>query len=216
MSAWALVCVREHSGAKGIERLVLFELAGFAHDDGGGAWPKAETIADRTGVNRRTVQHALYGAPRRVKRGQERRGLIPAGLVTVKPNAGKNGTNLYQVALCPLCVPRPHEGNGRPLRADKGRTTRVPGPHQGAYQGRTNTVREVHQEVGAASPAPSRGRSGSAANTNPGRVQVNDPNWRDLGPPTGIPESVKAEVDAALAVIRRPRLEKAAKNGDGR
>ena len=54
----------------------------------------------------------------------------------------------------------------------------------------------------AAEPAPSRSRSGSAANTNPGRIQVDNPAWRSLpDKPTGIPESVKADLAATYTTL---------------
>jgi hypothetical protein len=64
---------------------------------------------------------------------------------------------------------------------------------------------ETVKRTGAASPAPSRGRSGSAAQDpadNGGRPQRNDPSWRELGPPTGVPTSVKEELAAFYAAHR--------------
>ena len=63
-----MVCVREHSGAKGLARLVLYELAGHAHDDGAGIWASQTTLAREAGLGRRTVQYALNGDPRRERR----------------------------------------------------------------------------------------------------------------------------------------------------
>jgi hypothetical protein len=67
----------------------------------------------------------------------------------------------------------------------------------GGASGSPNLGIEPRKRTSAAEPAPSRHRSGSAAKNNPadnGQRQVNDPRWRDLGPPTGISASVKAMV----------------------
>lgn len=55
VTAW----VREHSQATLGTRLVLFELADRANDDGTGCWPSIDTIAKGAKLSRRAVQSAL-------------------------------------------------------------------------------------------------------------------------------------------------------------
>ena len=127
-----LVCVREHSGARGMARLVLLELAGFAHDDGSGVWAAQRTIADRAGIDRATVQRALAV-------------LAESGRVDVNVRGGPRGTNLYRVRLCPSCRTERQEGARTPHAAQSGKGGRR--ERQGvAAQSGMNTVLEHRQE----------------------------------------------------------------------
>jgi hypothetical protein len=137
-------------------RLVLYELAGHAHEDGSGIWAAQPTLAREAGIGRSTVQRALDGDPRREPPG----GLVAAGLVETKLHGGKNGTNLYRVRLCALCLPgmqKAATGNGRPLPASHGSRPRIPRMQQPASQGGRNTVLEHRQEDGARPSADAAG-----------------------------------------------------------
>jgi len=71
----------------------------------------------------------------------------------------------------------------------------------GGASGSPNLGSESGKRTRAASPAPSRSRSGSAApdQANNGRVQVNDPRWRELPEhSTGIPKSAKDELEQEM------------------
>jgi hypothetical protein len=111
-------------------------------------------------------------------------------------------------------------GTGRPGRASEHNTetyrlrVAVTAPHDSMMSSRDGASRVAVTATGrgavtatekkrenkkAAKPAPSRDRSGSAAQeAGNGRVQVNDPSWRHLPErSTGMPEPVKAMVEQA-------------------
>jgi hypothetical protein len=110
----------------------------------------------------------------------------------------KNGRNTEAYRLRGLCQPplmvarglhqNPHEGSPRAQGEGSHRA-------QGEGSHRAQQKKERRTE-GAASPAPSRGRSGKAAQrpdpADNGRVQINDRSYRNHGPPTGMPQHIKA------------------------
>lgn len=84
--------VWSHSASRGVDRLVLLAIADASEDDGGNAWPSTATLAAKAGVDERTVQRSV-------------RRLVESGELTMKPNAGKKGTNVYRVTMTPGSVP---------------------------------------------------------------------------------------------------------------
>jgi hypothetical protein len=58
----AVLAVRNHSQATGPRRAVLAVLATYADQDGNNAFPKWETLAEQSGVCRRTVANAIKEA----------------------------------------------------------------------------------------------------------------------------------------------------------
>jgi len=114
-------------------RLVLLELAGFAHDDGSGVWAAQPTIADRAGIGRATVQRALTA-------------LAESGRVDVKVHGGPRGTNLYRVRLCPSCLRERQEGAPRPPHASERGSPRLRERQGAASERGMNTVLEHRQE----------------------------------------------------------------------
>lgn len=59
MSEQSLLAVRQRARAKGSARLVLMIYACYAHDDGTGACPGPQTVADETGLKLRTVYELI-------------------------------------------------------------------------------------------------------------------------------------------------------------
>jgi hypothetical protein len=90
MSLRVVRCVLDHLTVKGVDRLVLVEMANHAHDDGTGIWAAQPTLADETGLHRATIQ-----------RSQER--LQAAGLLA-PDGRGKHATLRWRIPLCPACV----------------------------------------------------------------------------------------------------------------
>jgi hypothetical protein len=86
MSVRVMSWVWEHSRAEGTDRLVLLAIADSASDDGNNAWPSISTLADKAKVSPRTVQRSI-------------RALQLLGEITMSPNAGRHGTNVYQVHM---------------------------------------------------------------------------------------------------------------------
>jgi len=93
--------------------------------------------------------------------------------------------------------------SGSPSGGASGSPQGEPQVPTGGASGSPNLGKEPRRRTrSAASPAPSRSRSGKAAQrpdpADNGRVVVNDPSWRDHGPPTGMPKPIKAMLDEAM------------------
>jgi Helix-turn-helix domain len=92
--SWRVVkCVLVHHDQKirGIDLLVLLYLANHASkDDGSGAWPSRQTLADETGVARRTVRYAMVR-------------LVEANALEIEERPGK--THRFRVRMCAGCLP---------------------------------------------------------------------------------------------------------------
>lgn len=86
MSIDAIGAVLRYSKARGNRRMVMVVIAECANHDGGGAYPSIETVADRSGVDKRTAQRAI-------------RDLVDLGELEVEEQAGPKGCNLYRVTL---------------------------------------------------------------------------------------------------------------------
>ena len=80
--------VWEHSWVKGSELLLLLAIADHADDQGRNAWPSVARLADRTRVDRRTIQRLL-------------RRLAQQGCLEIEPTEGPRGTNRYTVVMTP-------------------------------------------------------------------------------------------------------------------
>src|ERR1044072_9077547 len=78
--------VWEHSWVKGSELLLLLAIADHADDQGRNAWPSIARLAERTRVDRRTVQRLL-------------RRLAQQGCLAVEHTDGPRGTNRYTVLM---------------------------------------------------------------------------------------------------------------------
>lgn len=121
--------VWQHSTSEGIDRLVLLAIADAADDDGGNAWPSVATLARKTRVDPRTVQRAV-------------RRLVAVGELTMRPNAGRNGVNVYRVTMTPGATPplahshpRQNATPGRtPPPAQRRPGTQSPNPRHSATQ----------------------------------------------------------------------------------
>lgn len=99
MSIHVLSNVMRESEALGGQRLVLFVLAEFAHDDGTRAFPDVETLTERTRMSRRQVQRCL-----RALETEQR----------IKPTSKtRTGTIVYTVELAPTAS----DHHARELRA---------------------------------------------------------------------------------------------------
>jgi hypothetical protein len=147
MSVRVMSWVWEHSRAEGTDRLVLLAIADSATDDGGNAWPSTATLAKKAGVDPRTVQRAV-------------RRLIADGELTMRPNAGKNGVNVYRVTMTPRQSATPaqsHPGAKSPRQpaapAESRSTpgTESPTPRQSATQTvlepSTNHPKDISSEL---------------------------------------------------------------------
>lgn len=135
MSVRVMSWVWEHSRAEGTDRLVLLAIADSAGDDGGNAFPSIETLADKAKVSTRTVQRSI-------------RSLTLLGEVSVTPNAGRHGTNVYQVRMdrqpvTPVnLAPVPDSHPGQSVTGDERVTEGVTPVTPGGDTGVTRTVLE--------------------------------------------------------------------------
>jgi hypothetical protein len=78
--------VWEHSSHKGSEKLVHLAIARYCSDDGTGAWPSLQTLADDTGLTSRSVQTCLQA-------------LNASGELITRADRGPRGCNLYAIPL---------------------------------------------------------------------------------------------------------------------
>ena len=69
---------------RGATRLVFLALANFADEDGGSIFPSHDTLAEKTGVSKRSVQYALSRLER-------------AGYIEITVNRGRFHTNDYRI-----------------------------------------------------------------------------------------------------------------------
>ena len=86
MSIGVMTYIWEHSRQKGSALLLLLAIADHAHDDGSGAYPTVQRLADKSRMTGRNVQLLL-------KR------LETNGDLIIIPNGGPFGANLYQIPL---------------------------------------------------------------------------------------------------------------------
>jgi len=97
MSVKVMSWVWEQSKSAGTDRLVLLAIADCASDGGDQAWPSMANLARKAGIDVRTAQRAV---------GR----LVELGELTVTPNAGKAGANVYRINLTPGAAPPPRQG----------------------------------------------------------------------------------------------------------
>lgn len=86
MSVKCMAAVWDHATAKGGERLLLLAIADYARDDGGGAWPSLQRLADKTLFSERNVRYLL-------------RKLEESGELAIHQGAGPHGANRYTITL---------------------------------------------------------------------------------------------------------------------
>jgi len=86
VSIKVMSAVWDRSAATGSDRLVMLYIAERCNDDGGGAYPAVQTIADRCMLTPRSVQAAF-------KR------LTAMGELEIQQGAGPRGTNVYKIIL---------------------------------------------------------------------------------------------------------------------
>ncbi len=84
--------VWEHSRQSGGALVLLLAIADNAHDDGDGAYPSNDTLAQKARMTGRNVNILL-------------KQLVEAGEITIRPNAGPRGVNVYRVNLPGLATP---------------------------------------------------------------------------------------------------------------
>ena len=127
MSIRVMSWVWENSRAEGTDRLVLLALADYAGDDGY-AYPSVARLALKARISTRTVQRCI-------------RSLMALGEVTVSPNQGRGGANVYRVQMRQFDtpanltpVPDSHPDNSSPVtpvtRRGDTRVTRTVINHQ--------------------------------------------------------------------------------------
>lgn len=154
MSLDAMKAVWERRDLKPHERLVLLALADHA-DETGCCYPSIARLSQRTGMVERGVQGVL-------KR------LTEMGLVTVTPNAGQGGANLYRVTPRAAVTPATHAPAPHAPPAPDAPAPHAPPPHP------------MRQTPAPGAPKPSRNRQKkeetpdgvSAPVTEPDRVAV--------------------------------------------
>ena len=88
--------VWHHSIQKGTALLLMLAIADHAHDDGGGAYPSVEALAQK-----------IRMSPRQVKRVVHQ--LVESGELEVDDNAGPRGCHIYRITMRPGS--RPPEGD---------------------------------------------------------------------------------------------------------
>lgn len=187
-AGWAFRLVRDAPGLSANARLAGFVLATYRSAASGLAWPKVATLAEGTGLARRTVQRAL-------------RELEAAGVVRlVEREPGRYGRRGYQFAEPPPAVAgiNDNAAEGRQTAASEGRHSDAPsdpanaaeGCHTGALgasQRRPRGVtlappseQEKEQELEAKglAPLPARPRAGAGGRT---RTRKADPYPRPDG-----------------------------------
>lgn len=86
MSVKCMAAVWEHATAKGGERLLLLAIADYAKDDGSGAWPSLQRLAEKTLFSERNVRYLL-------------RKLEESGELAIHHGAGPHGANRYTITL---------------------------------------------------------------------------------------------------------------------
>jgi hypothetical protein len=128
MSIRVMSQVWESTTLDPFERLVLLSLADHA-DDEGHCYPSIARLCRRTGMKERGVQNVI-------------RRLEEKGCLTIAPNKGKRGTNLYTVTPAPDAPP--HSMHPAP-DAPHPRTRCTPTPAPGAPEPSFN-----HQEPSGA------------------------------------------------------------------
>lgn len=84
MSAKATAKVWEHSKARGNEKLLLLCYADYAHDDGTGSYPSAKTLADKTGLDERSILNV-------------RKRLVEAGEIRIRTERSEYGTPIIDI-----------------------------------------------------------------------------------------------------------------------
>ena len=122
--------VWHHSIHKGTALLLMLAIADHAHDDGGGAYPSIDALAQK-----------IRMSPRQVKRVVQQ--LVVSGELEVDENAGPRGCHIYRITMRPGSPP-PEGDNLSPPSDDSG-----PGGHPGATtvtQGQD--VPECHGDMG--------------------------------------------------------------------
>lgn len=132
------------------ERLVLLSLADHADDDGL-CYPSVARLCQRTGMKERGVQTV-------VKR------LAAKGLITIDPNAGRRGANLYTIRATPAPDAPPH---GMPPAPD------APTPAPDAPHPRT----PCGGTPAPGAPEPSSNRHRTVRNRHRARACALPPDW---------------------------------------
>jgi hypothetical protein len=112
------------------ELLVLIVLSDCAHDDGGGAFPAVDTIAERARISRRKVQYVLRdleAAGHIEREGVTKRGTTIWRVLTAR------GDNFHSANWAPAAIPRPGDAQPAPVHAPV---------HSGAPEPSTETSEE--------------------------------------------------------------------------
>ncbi len=86
MSIHVMNHVWRHSAQKGSTLLLLLAIADHAHDDGTGAYPAVQTLADKVRMTKRNTQRLLHE-------------LAETGELIIQLNAGPHSANLYSLAM---------------------------------------------------------------------------------------------------------------------
>lgn len=101
--------VWNHSRARQSTLLIAIALAEHAHHDGSGAYPSIATLALKARCSERQVQRAI-------------RDLVALGEITIDPNAGPRGVNVYTFTLTVTTPVSPRQNvtpTNRTARGDK-------------------------------------------------------------------------------------------------
>jgi hypothetical protein len=180
---------------RGIDLLLLLYLANHANgDDGSGAWPSQGTLADETGVARRTVQHALAR-------------LVDGGAVEIEQRPGR--THRFRVRMCAVCLPSPsaHQvRSGTNLPAQEMRTRGAPDAQGCAPDAHEPFIQPVSQPPNEVSASPPTKAAAPARPTGSDEFSASN----RKGDPTP-PESGRAEFIARrVEKIRQEQGDRAA------
>ncbi|KKM78795.1 hypothetical protein LCGC14_1356320, partial [marine sediment metagenome] len=117
------------SEQKGSALLLLLAIADHAHDDGTGAYPAVQTLADKVRMTKRNTQRLLHE-------------LAQTGELTIELNAGPHKANLYSL---PMGVKTLHPAL-QEHTDDAGDSDGVTSDAQGGEVGAIQTVRESSLE----------------------------------------------------------------------
>lgn len=119
MSVRVMAWVFEHSKARAVDRLVLLAIADAANDYGAEAWPSLTTIANKAGVDRRTVTRSIsslieMGELEKIRKGgMTGRGGVSNSYRVVCPTPVKQGQSAPSGSV-PLGAESPEVGAESP------------------------------------------------------------------------------------------------------
>lgn len=186
MSGLVVGTILKHSRSRGNDRLVLVVIGDAARDDGSGAWPSIQTIANRAGISERTAQYSI-------------RRLAGLGELAIAENEGPKGAHLYGVQMDVL---------GFCTGGATGSIEGCKGLHRGGVQGAAPDPSHTSSEIRPKDQDPLNppSRNGGPCDGNfdrkaPARSEPGNTPAAAIEPKQVVPEVVKPEIAGLLEPI---------------